>query len=113
MRCIFLLGLFPLVSNRPAACSDDILGGKRDSAGAHACATRGHRVSHDRVGKQAITLLCLLVCLLIGCCHRCMAINNFQTLMEILVGLSMGPVSRLTQTWDAVRCFAIKFACSF
>ncbi len=34
--------------------------------------------------------------------ERCEQIHNFQTLMEILVGLSMGPVSRLTQTWDAV-----------
>jgi hypothetical protein len=34
--------------------------------------------------------------------ERCEQIHNFQTLMEILVGLSMGPVSRLTQTWEAV-----------
>ena len=32
--------------------------------------------------------------------ERCEQIHNFQTLMEILVGLSMGPVSRLTETWD-------------
>jgi son of sevenless-like protein len=34
--------------------------------------------------------------------ERCEQLHNFQTLMEILVGLSMGMVSRLTQSWDAV-----------
>jgi hypothetical protein len=44
----------------------------------------------------------LVLSKMIEIAERCEQIHNFQTLMEILVGLSMGPVSRLTQTWEAL-----------
>lgn len=52
----------------------------------------------------------LVIQKMIEIAERCEQIHNYQTLMEILVGLSMGPVSRLTQTWEMLskektQCF--------
>lgn len=57
-------------------------------------------VSSEVCNQQKMDQRVIVLTRFIEIAERCEQIHNFQTLMEILVGLSMGPVSRLTETWD-------------
>ena len=59
-------------------------------------------VASEIVNQSKLEARVGIVVKMIEIAERCEQIHNYQTLMEILVGLSMGPVSRLTQTWEAV-----------
>lgn len=59
-------------------------------------------VASEVVSEHVFEKRVALLAKMIDVADRCLEIHNFQTLMEIIVGLAMGPVGRLTQTWDAL-----------
>jgi hypothetical protein len=62
----------------------------------------GFWVATEMVNQKHHTLRVAILKKLIKIAHVCKKINNFNTMMEIAVGLNMGSVSRLSKVWGAL-----------
>jgi len=62
----------------------------------------GFWVATEIVSQKHHTMRVALLKKLIKIAHICKKINNFNTMMEIAVGLNMGSVSRLSKVWAAL-----------
>jgi hypothetical protein len=62
----------------------------------------GFWVASEVVSQKQLTCRVAILKKLIKIAYACKKINNFNTMMEIAVGLNMGSVARLVKTWGAI-----------